>query len=172
MKEILDELVEVPRSERPEWNAIQAQAEQKYKNSQTEKAEELRKELSTKGDGEAESQKLPLSLYVGEYWNVGYRGLEVTTKDGRLFIDASDRTMGFMLSLDHFSSQTQFLATMFDVQTDGEEVDKLKVEFRFEGDGSVAKSMGVHLESGLDELIWFHRAEESKSSEVEEVILR
>lgn len=101
------------------------------------------------GIQEPQPQKTPLDAYTGEYWNKGYRLFTVQVKDDKLFIDATDRSMGFTLILEHICDQTKYIAHMSDFLEGGD--DPLIAEFKFEGDK--ASKLGVDLESDIEELI-------------------
>lgn len=165
LKEIMDEILEIPKSDRVDWNARQHKLEDAYQEKLKKAQEELRKELSANDDGVAEPLKIPLDAYVGQYWNVGYKGMVVQIKDSHLYIDASDRTMAFALEFQHISKNTNFIGTIYDMLAAGEEVDKIKVEFRFDANNKVL-SMGIDQESSLDgQLIWYDKVYERPSEQ-------
>ncbi|KAJ9319719.1 hypothetical protein DTO271D3_488 [Paecilomyces variotii] len=151
MRELIDEVLRVPRAERPDWNKIVSAENSEGKNSDEEK---LRQKLSP-GIQEPQPQKTPLSAYIGEYRNKGYRVFTVQVKDGKLYVDATDRSMGFTLTLEHICDQTKYIAHMSDFLEGGD--DPLIAEFKFEGDK--ASKLGVDLESDIEELIWFTRVQ-------------
>ncbi|KAI1317970.1 beta-lactamase family protein [Xylariaceae sp. FL0255] len=96
---------------------------------------------------------LPLTAYTGIYRNSGYHDLEVrVTKDGRLFIDASNRSMGFILMFEHFRTETHFNSRVVSA-IDGVERHIIG-NFILSVDGAVDK-MGLHLEPMMHEMIWF-----------------
>lgn len=100
-------------------------------------------------------QEISLGAYVGRYWNAGYRAMEVQIKDGQLFIDATDRSMGFTMTFKHVKDQTKYIAYLKD---DIElTVDPVDAEFVFE-DRKVVK-MGLDLEPTIKEMIWFRRGD-------------
>jgi hypothetical protein len=98
-------------------------------------------------------QELSLSAYIGGYWNPGYHDLVVQIKDGVLFVDATDRSMGFTLKFEHVSNGTQYNAHLSDRLDGGD--DLVKAEFVIEN-GRVMK-LGLHLEAALKDMIWFER---------------
>ncbi|KAJ9252937.1 hypothetical protein DTO207G8_4457 [Paecilomyces variotii] len=151
MRELIDEVLRVPRAERPDWNKIVSAENSEGKNSDEEK---LRQKLSP-GIQEPQPQKTPLSAYTGEYRNKGYHLFTVEVKDGKLFIDATDRSMGLTLTLEHIWDQTKYIAHMSDFLEGGD--DPLIAEFKFESDK--ASKLGVDLESDIEELIWFTRVQ-------------
>ncbi|KAH6894693.1 beta-lactamase/transpeptidase-like protein [Thelonectria olida] len=102
-----------------------------------------------------EPQEIALDAYTGVFWHAGYRGMMVEVNDGRLFIDASDRSLGFTLTFAHQSGQTKYTAHLRDLLEDGD--DPVAAEFVIE-DGKVVR-MGLKLENVIDELIWFDRVE-------------
>lgn len=116
--------------------------------------EDLREELCSSGE-KASPQTLPLNNYIGLYWNPGYRGIKVVVQDGVLFVDASDRSMGFTLTFEHVCGQTKYIARL----TPKLEPESMptKAEFRFSG--GVAVELGLELEEELDKYIWFKRVD-------------
>lgn len=107
-----------------------------------------------------EPQAKPLNLYTGQYWNAGYRGMTIQIRDDRLFIDASDRAMGFTLTFHHRSDQTKFVAYLADVVEGGN--DPVEAEFLFTNDQVVA--LGLRLERSLKDLIWFQKVSATTSN--------
>lgn len=105
----------------------------------------------------SQPQETPLNAYIGKYWHPGYHALTVEIKGDKLFIDATDRSMGFTLTFDHVCEQTKYTAHLSDFLEGGD--DPVQAEFRFE-DGKAVK-MGLHLEIALKEMIWFERVKES-----------
>lgn len=102
-------------------------------------------------------QEMPLSAYIGSYWNPGYHGLVVQIREDVLFIDATDRSMGFTLTLEHICNGTQYNAHLSDRLDGGD--DLVKAEFVIENDRVM--KLGLHLETALKEMIWFERKEVS-----------
>lgn len=138
-------------------------AGKKKKNKKPQRQDDIQnpkaKPRSQKADRQnrqspSEAQEKPLELYTGKYWNVGYRGMEVQIKDGELFIDATDRSMGFTLRFAHVRDQTRYTAYLTDAVEGGD--DPLEAEFVFE-EGRVMR-MGLQLEQALPGLIWFDRS--------------
>ena len=84
--------------------------------------------------------------------------MNLEVKDGQLFIDAYDRSMGFTFTLtfEHVHSQTHYIAKLMD-HLDSADEEELKAEFRFDNDKVV--KMGIHLEPDLENLIWFDRVD-------------
>ncbi|RDA88269.1 hypothetical protein CP532_0308 [Ophiocordyceps camponoti-leonardi (nom. inval.)] len=118
-------------------------------------AEELREEMCP-GIKEPQPQTVPLSAYTGRYWNEGYREMVVDEDEGELVVDATKRSMGFHLRLEHVSDQTKYLAYLrerFD-----KEGSPLKAEFRLKGDKAV--KMGLWLEDRMKDYIWFDRMDD------------
>ena len=48
---------------------------------------------------------MPLEAYAGDYTHAGYGTLVVEYKDGKLHVDATDRTWRFKMSLEHVSGE-------------------------------------------------------------------
>ncbi|UNI16063.1 hypothetical protein JDV02_002538 [Purpureocillium takamizusanense] len=151
MYELVDELLKVPRAERLDWAELESCLQERV-NDTTGLEAEVREELCP-GLERPEPQELPLSAYTGEYWNAGYHGMTLQERDGKLFVDATDRSMGFTLTFEHWAGQNKYIAHLSDMFEGG--ADPLKAEFKLE-DGRAIR-MGLHLEPELDELIWFDR---------------
>ena len=100
-----------------------------------------------------EPQETPLEAYTGDYWNPGYHTFTVEVKDGKLFIDATDRSMGWTLTFEHVSNQTEYIAHLSDMYEGGDEA----LEAKFEFDGEKATKMALQLEWGSKEMMWFER---------------
>lgn len=155
-KQLIDELIKVPEDQRVDWD--------KYYTEKTEKAEAddpvptidvIRKEFNTDLE---ENQPLTRSLesYVGVYHSAGYGDVEVQLKDGKLFIDANDRSFGFTLTLVHVCDQTKFAANLVCGEEFGsEDCGYMKAEFEIEDD-RVTK-LGIDFEEDIGEYIWFTR---------------
>ncbi|KAF5714386.1 hypothetical protein FGLOB1_3526 [Fusarium globosum] len=101
----------------------------------------------------ASQRTMALGAYTGDYWNPGYHNMRVEIKDNGLFIDATDRSMGFTARLKHRRDQSIFDAQVRDAFDTGDEV--LMTEFTIE-DGKVVK-MGMDLEPLIGDLIWFNK---------------
>ncbi|RMX92151.1 hypothetical protein D0868_13572 [Hortaea werneckii] len=149
---IIDELLDVPQHERTDWNELSKQQDAADDDNADEQPEKVRQALCP-GIAEVRPQTLPLDFYTGTYNNAGYHDLTVEVRDDRLFIDATDRSMGFILTFDHVCDNSKYVVHLSDFQTGGD--DPLAAEFKFENDRAV--SMGLHLEPDLKQYIWFDR---------------
>ncbi|RMY78712.1 hypothetical protein D0863_00515 [Hortaea werneckii] len=149
---IIDELLDVPHHERPDWNELSRQQDAADDDAADKELEKVRQALCP-GLVDVQPQTLPLDSYTGTYNNAGYHGLIVEVRDEKLFIDATDRSMGFTLTFDHVCDNSKYVAHLSDFQTGGD--DPLAAEFKFESDRAV--SMGLHLEPDLNQYIWFDR---------------
>ncbi|KAG4271554.1 hypothetical protein FPRO04_10845 [Fusarium proliferatum] len=101
----------------------------------------------------ASQRTMALGAYTGDYWNPGYHNMRVEIKDNGLFIDATDRSMGFTARLKHRRDQSIFDAQVRDAFDTGDEV--LMIEFTIE-DGKVVR-MGMDLEPLIGDLVWFDK---------------
>ena len=149
---------------RTDWpatiRALWQNSQQKQQESDKEQSDKATKQLGEEG-APFEPQKMPLEAYVGEFWNVAYGPMVVEVRDGKLFVDASDRSFPFTLTLEHVCRQTVFLAKMTSCLD--KESGPCLVEFRFEGDRAVR--LGLDLEPDEDKLIWFSRVVEEEEEE-------
>ena len=140
----------------PEQDTQQAsEATQEHRKQEDQK-------ISSDPQGQAESalkpsepQQVPLDAYTGDYWNPGYHTLTLEIKDGSLFVDATDRTMGFTLTFEHLANQTKYAAHLSDLYEGGDE--HMDASFVFENDKPA--KLGLRLEWGWEEMIWFERVE-------------
>ncbi|TGJ87123.1 hypothetical protein E0Z10_g1660 [Xylaria hypoxylon] len=148
-RELIDEVLGVPLSERPDWNKVVTDGNLKYENDPEEK--EMRRVLRE----DTQPQKMPLSVYTGEYWNPGYRGMTVNIKDKKLFIDATDRSMGYTLVFDHVREQTEYIAHLSGFQAASDYL--VPAKFMFENDRTT--KLGLELED--NGFVWFDRVEEA-----------
>ena len=98
-------------------------------------------------------QETPLEAYTGDYHNPGYHTFSVEIKDNKLFIDATDRSMPCTLTFEHRSDQTEYTAHLYDIFDGGDEA--LDACFVFDGERVV--KMGLQLEWGCKDMIWFER---------------
>jgi hypothetical protein len=150
-RELIDEVLGVPDAERPNWDEMESASVAEEEGHGAEEGDVLQQLYP--GILEPQPQTTPLDAYTGDYWNAGYRGLSVQVRDGRLFIDATDRSMGFTIQLAHICEQTKYIGHLNDVQWGG--YDPLRAEFKIEAGRAV--KMGLHLEEKLKDLIWFDR---------------
>lgn len=154
-RELIDVVLEVPEDERPDWNKQEHEATDEYYDT---KDDQMRKMLGIPSKSEMpalEPQERSLELYTGTYSNVGYHEVVVEIKDGHLYIDATDRTMGFYISLEHFKDQEKFIGHCEDYY-DGAE-SKIAIAFDFENEGEKATRVGVDFEVAVGDYIWFDR---------------
>ncbi|KAJ6440726.1 beta-lactamase family protein [Purpureocillium lavendulum] len=149
--ELIDELLKVPAEDRLDWEQIETEIFKKVEENESGGLEEDIREELCPGLKQAEPQELALSAYTGEYWNAGYHGMTLQVKHGKLFVDATDRSMGFTLTFEHLAGQTKYIAHLSDMFEGG--ADPLKAEFQLDNDRAIR--MGLHLEPELEELIWF-----------------
>ncbi|KAM0470647.1 hypothetical protein ACHAP7_009444 [Fusarium lateritium] len=144
--------------------SIQVNAEKRDKDKRTvDKARKGSKgtvkengKMSKRNKSPTETTKqhdLELVLYTGNYWNPGYRNMKVEIKIDQLFIDATDRSLGFTAYLQHQGEGLRFDAHVRDAFDIGAEI--LRTEFVIDN-GTVAR-MGMDLEPLVNDLIWFDR---------------
>ncbi|RAL01227.1 beta-lactamase family protein [Aspergillus ibericus CBS 121593] len=148
-RELVDEVLQVPAGDRPDWNSI---VFAEWTRSDDPGEEELRQKLCPDAE-QSQPQELPLSAYTGEYQHPGYHTLTVAVKDDQLFIDATDRSFGFTLTLDHVCDQSKYIAHLSDFQEGGDV--PFLAEFELENDRAVR--LGLDLEVDLEGLVWFDR---------------
>ena len=143
-----------PQDQTPSKNQEKKNAK-KEKRKETQQPEKQKKqtEKPKKREKSPPPQKTPLDAYVGTYWNAGYHNMTVEKRDDQLFINATDRSMGFTMTFEHVKDQTEYIGHLKDdVELTDEPVD---AEFVFK-DGKAVK-MGLDLEPAIKEMIWFTR---------------
>lgn len=150
VQELIDEVLDVPKDQREDWSKVEE--ELGGGEFDDEDVGTVQQQLCP-GIKEPEPLETPLSAYTGEYSNTGYHKMKVEIKEGRLFIDAKDRSMGFELMFSHVCNQTKFIAYLADEFTGGD----IPFKAEFELEGGKAARMGLHLEAGIKEYIWFDR---------------
>ena len=161
---LIDEVVQGPQPELScQAEADDSQSESDYLSDGqdsdagylAELEERLREELCPCGKG-PQPQEMSLSAYIGHYWHPGYRGIKIIERACSLFVDATDRSLGFTLTLKHMCEQTKYIACMSFGPDDGDLL--IKAEFVLEG--SRAVKVGLQLEERLEAYSWFDRVEE------------
>lgn len=164
-RELIDEALGVPETERPDWAALQAKKLVKDDDDTGDEVEQLRERLSI-----SEVSEIPvpaLDSFVGDYVHPGYGLFKVEIKGGSLFIDANDRGFPCTFTFEHLrtwqdtiqnedSLRSNMIANL--VPTRGSPEEYLASQFVVRVDGKV-KSMGILLDDSLsdDEMIWFER---------------
>jgi hypothetical protein len=148
MRILIDEVVQVPELERPDWN--QLMGENNNDDLWKEEKEKVRQQLCP-GIEESQPQQTALAAYTGTYHNKGYHNLTVQIKDDKLFIDAFDRYL--TLSFEHVCDQTKFIVYINGPHK--QENEPVRAEFVFEDERAV--KMGIHFALEIEDLIWFER---------------
>ncbi|KAH8883233.1 beta-lactamase/transpeptidase-like protein [Thozetella sp. PMI_491] len=159
MQELIDALLEISEDQKPDWDKVFKDYSAAMEGDEDNVAE-LREQLSP-GLKEDEPQKMPLEAYTGEYWNPGYHGMKVEIREGKLFIDATDRSFGSTITFDHVCEQTKYIAHVSDFFEGGDM--PFRAEFKFDNDRTT--KMGLHLEDALEEYIWFDRVNDKGDEE-------
>ncbi|PYH96665.1 beta-lactamase family protein [Aspergillus ellipticus CBS 707.79] len=149
-RRMIDEVLQVPSTDRPDWEEILSTS---WASSSEPSEAELREKLCPQLPDPAPPQ-LPLAAYTGVYEHPGYHRLTVEIRDGALFVDATDRSFGFTLTLDYVGDQTKYIAHLRDY-LDGCHI-LLMAEFELANGRAVR--LGVNFEEELETWIWFERA--------------
>ena len=158
--ELIDAVIGVAELERIDWVSREKELEDAYLRECGKKLSQRRRELSPETDGKATPQVGELQQYVGRYWNDGHGEMRVQIKDAGLFIGATDRTMGFMMKLQHLSGGVKYFARQIDYFGDYDD-EWMEAEFVLKDHG--ATKLGFNLESDVEaERIWFLRLEEDE----------
>ncbi|THC98304.1 hypothetical protein EYZ11_002237 [Aspergillus tanneri] len=166
-RELIDRVLGVSDTERSRRNQgntttlsanVKSQTDQpKHKATRTTRKKDKVQQLRASVISHPQPQETPLDAYMGRYWNSGYHFLSVDVKDEKLFIDATDRSMGFSLTFEHVSGGTKYIAHLEDFLEGGD--DLVPAKFIFE-DGQAVR-LGLHLEKSLKDMIWFERVAHS-----------
>lgn len=168
IRELIDDALGVPEVERSGGSknrqeiakSVKTMKQKEKKHHKATQNSNANRVVKGKGhqipDNLAEPQTKPLGDYTGQYWNTGYRGMNVEVKDNRLFVDASDRSMGFTLTFHHQSGQAKYIAYLADEVEGGN--DPIEAEFEFKDNQVI--TMGLRLENSLKGLIWFQRVDD------------
>jgi CubicO group peptidase (beta-lactamase class C family) len=146
---LLDDVLGVRDDERIDWTTF-------FKSFRAmDDAEDVEKPEWTKVEN-VDPLGIPMEKMVGSYHNVGYKGLVLEMKDGKLMADCSDRCFPYTLTFEHLTGNT-FTVEMWGVW-EGSLYDTIRGEIRIEGETVVA--VGVGLEKDVKgSLIWFDRVD-------------
>ena len=143
---MIDDLLDVPMDQRYDWDAAAQRGQGR------EQKKEPMERLYPKVPATPIPTTLPLSQYVGSYRHNGYDTLVEEMNDGKLWVDANDRTWPFTLSLEH-ASENSFVATQTETHT--QETTHMKAQFRVDSDDEV-QQLGLDFAEELkEEMIWF-----------------
>ncbi|KAJ2966846.1 hypothetical protein NQ176_g9950 [Zarea fungicola] len=165
VRELMDEFLQVPEAERPDWEAyvdkLDAKDYQSVDSIEAEIRQSILKTLvdSTEGDGaEPETLATPLAVYTGTYENPGYHEFVLEAKEGKLFVNAEDRSFGFTGVFTHVASQTMFTLRITESKQiwGGQDMTAIKAEFKLK-DGKVSMlglAMEPDMEGTDEEMIW------------------
>ena len=146
---LIDELLGVPASERFDWDEFARQQEESY-------ADEQREDLYPERPDPPLPMSACLQSYVGRYRNAGYHDLVVDLQDGRLHVDAKDRSFGFDLWFEHVSGEHFIAENIYMVDGDKE---RMKARFLHDSSGGV-QSLGIAFVKEMeDPMIWFTKVE-------------
>lgn len=166
-RELIDEALDVPQTERPDWAALQAAKLAEEDDIDTgDGIRELRERLSSAAM-QPEKPAPPLDAFVGDYSDLGYGSFRVEIRDGSLFIDATDRGFPCTFSFEHVRTwhtyaerrtvaRSGMIAHLYPVR--GSPDEHLAAEFVFdvvEGDEQATK-MAIALDPD-SEMIWFEK---------------
>ncbi|KAK7994064.1 Transcription initiation factor IIA small chain (TFIIA 13.5 kDa subunit) [Apiospora arundinis] len=160
---------EVPRKPEEEKEGSSVDAEKTKEvakdnmNAEPKSSEGAKKQEDTPSKTPSKPQTAPLSAYTGPYWHPGYRQLTVEIREGKLFINAPDRSYGFSLTFEHVADDAKFAAHMKYLLSAGAS-SPIDAEFVWEN-GRVVR-MGLDLEEDVKEVIWF----EKKMGDVHEAV--
>ncbi|KAF2158779.1 hypothetical protein M409DRAFT_38092 [Zasmidium cellare ATCC 36951] len=146
IRELVDEVLNVAAEERDYWRAKEEELEEAESES----------DLDSLDVDLKESLEMELEVYTGTYWNPGYGCVTLEVKDGKLFVDASNRSSAFTLTLEHIRRQTTFIAYLADYYRG--EGDEIRAEFQIEKDRAVR--FGLKLDGSIDQMIWFDKTQE------------
>ncbi|KAJ6787538.1 hypothetical protein PWT90_02793 [Aphanocladium album] len=179
-RELMDEVLQVPVEERPDWEDLRdkREAEDEDEDDPDKCEAEIRQDIlesleGKEGGGDAEENDAkvekkdrepqplttPLAAYAGTYEHRGYHQLVLEIKDGKLFVDAEERSFGFTGVFNHVAEQTLFTLRIAESKEwGGQDKTAIKAEFKLDEDGKVTQ-LGVMLEPDMEEttgeMIWF-----------------
>jgi hypothetical protein len=171
-REFMDSILQIPSSGRPSWKKGGTDsAERKTSSAKSKSSKTLgKRKLGNKQISQVENDSPALNIgtaqespegdvglwldpYVGAYSHPGYHVMVVEVKGCKLFIDATDRAMGFTLTFEHLREKKKFLVHLVDSLDESEE--QIRGEFMLSED--LVIKMGLQLEPTLKDLIWFDR---------------
>jgi hypothetical protein len=144
---LLDDVIGVRKEDRVDWGVF-------FKNFHTmDDAEDAEKPEWTKVDS-VEPLGIALEKMVGGYHNIGYKGLVLEMKEGKVMADCSDRCFPYVLAFEHLTGNS-FTVEMHGIW-EGRLYSTIRGEIRTEGGQVMA--IGVGLETDVKGgLVWFDR---------------
>lgn len=155
-RELIDEVLKVPVAERHDWSgSISLDDPDGAFERRLKRMNEVVRGSFSPDDADSNDQTRPLDIYTGVYENEGFHRVAVQIKEGRLFIDASDRSFGFTMTLEHVYDQRKYVAHMSDFLEGGDS--PVRAEFIFVDNRPL--KLGLELEDEVDGLIWFAKVE-------------
>lgn len=146
---MVDDLLGVPKDKRFDWIEYWAKEEEDWKEKK-----DTKESLFPALPDPPLPLSLPLEKYAGEYFRDGFGTFTANVKDGRLQIDATDRTWKTWYSFEHVSGDF-FVVEWRDVDT--RYTRKMRGEFRFGADGKVVElglPLLLEMEGGM---IWLQK---------------
>ena len=147
---LVDDILNVPVSERVDWPDFQRERDANYKAKGNDNPD-----LPTRPENPL-PMSVPLEKFAGKYHNTGYHDLILEVKDSQLQADCMDRCFGFQLFWEHISGDV-FVVEKQDM-LDGTR-SRFRTEFKFNEEGR-AIAVGVEfVEEMKDYLVWFNRVE-------------
>jgi CubicO group peptidase (beta-lactamase class C family) len=153
---LLDDVLDVREEDRIDWTAFFTNFRVMDEAEDTEKPEWTNVE-------NVEPLGVPVENTVGSYHNVGYKGLVLEMKNGKLMADCSDRCFPYTLIFEHLTGN-KFTVEMHGVW-EGRLYSTIRGEIRVENETVVA--VGVGLETDVKNgLIWFDRVDRACDSVV------
>lgn len=154
--EIIDELLDVPQAQRIDWDEAIHSAEDSDGEDQDPFDEALQKKMYPDAKDIKPLPPKEMEKYLGIYHNAAYGDLEVEIKDGKLFIDASDRSMGFTVTLAHVHRGVNF-ASEFRIceRLGGAQIGVARASFALANQDGTAERLYLRLEPELDMDICF-----------------
>lgn len=156
--EIIDELLNVPPEQRIDWDEAIHKAEDTDEDDQDPFDEAIQKKLYPDAKDIKTLTPKEMENYLGVYHNAAYGDLEVIIRDGKLFIDGSDRSMGFTITLAHVYAEVNFAAEIrICERLGGAQLDVTKASFALQNQEGPAVRLYLPLEPELDTDICFER---------------
>ncbi|KAF4627692.1 hypothetical protein G7Y89_g10462 [Cudoniella acicularis] len=150
---LVDDLLGVKEEERYDWDEVLQKEADEPECASVE-------EIFPRIPDPKLSMTLPIEKYAGTYVHKGYGALAVELKEGKLVINAGDRTWRMWCEFEHVSGEF-FVLNARDVASS--DLERRKAEFRLSADG-VVRELGVDWSEDMDELIWFRRTSKINDS--------
>lgn len=127
---ILDQVLETPFDQRGGFANSRVK---RFKAQEARREKNFKRNFGRREQAKGTSQ-VDMEAYQGPFWNIGYRTLIVREMDGCLCVDGRDRSISFIIMLEHVADNTIFRDYLIEIIGDESIASTIQVRYRREGD--------------------------------------